>query len=234
MPTYVIAVTDVTRYGDKFCIAGWELDRSKMIRPQPFGAQAGSEPSKFWPSNQAGEGQALAVGNVVRFDAAKPDPTFGFPHATEDRVLLQGGTIEVLKQVGTDALAKAVRDSVSQSLAGAFGGGLERKANGKAYVKPGFKGPSLGAIEVKSDAIHLHEHTDWNGRTKLRAWVNDGAQNYDLSVPAESIGNRWREVGIEKLKEEVVACDLIHVRVGLARAFPDNPCYAQANGFIFL
>jgi hypothetical protein len=230
---YEILITDVTRYGSKFCVAGWDLGRSKMIRPEPSGARAEYEASKFWDGELAGSGKIWSVGNVVRFEASKPVPDFGLPHATEDRVLADGSKLQVLKTLTLNDVAKAARASVASDIPEAFGGGLERQGNGKASVPAGFKGPSLGAVELKAEAIHLHENT-WEGKTKLRANINDGSHSYDFSVPAEALGDRWRAVGLKKLQAEVQSCGRVHVRVGLARAWAQNPCYAQVNGLYLL
>jgi hypothetical protein len=166
----------------------------------------------------------------VRIEAKKPEPHFGFPHATEDRIAQDPGALVMLKTVTHAELMKETRGSVAVNLNAAFGGGLQRRNNGKAYVEANFEGPSLGAVEVGPKAVHLHTDTNWNGKTQLRVLVNDGANHYDLSAPAAGLRDRWQEIGLEKLRKELTACSTIHLRVGLARAWGDNPCYAQVNG----
>ena len=87
MTQYDLIVTDVTSYGDLFCVAGWDRLSNCMIRPEPPGANVAIESSRFWSGQYAGPGRAFDLGNVVRFSAAPADPSFPFPHATEDRLV---------------------------------------------------------------------------------------------------------------------------------------------------
>ena len=36
MANYQLLITDVTNCGDLRCVAGWDLDRGKMVRPEPY------------------------------------------------------------------------------------------------------------------------------------------------------------------------------------------------------
>jgi hypothetical protein len=47
LANYEIIVTDVTRYGSLYCIAGWDFRNSVMIRPEPSTANAVAEASRF-------------------------------------------------------------------------------------------------------------------------------------------------------------------------------------------
>jgi hypothetical protein len=114
-----------------------------------------------------------------------------------------------------------------------FAGGLQRQANGKAFVLPDFNGPSLGALELDPRSLELTE-SNWDGKRKLRALVNDGASIYDLSIPAEALGNQWRAEGLQKVQAAVRSSGRLHARIGLARAWGGNPCYAQVNGLYLL
>ena len=87
MTTYEIVVTDVTCYGSLFCVAGWDRVSNRMIRPEPPGASAKMESSRFWDGQTVGPGKTLSIGNVVRFVAGPALPDFLFPHATEDRIV---------------------------------------------------------------------------------------------------------------------------------------------------
>jgi len=88
MLSYEIVVTDVTCYGNLYCVAGWDPGRGHMVRPEPPGANA-AEASKFWDEERAGVGRIFSAGNVVRFAAMPPPSNFPFPHATEDRILVK-------------------------------------------------------------------------------------------------------------------------------------------------
>jgi hypothetical protein len=38
---YRIIVTEVTNYGNLYCVAGWDLEQNAMVRPEPA-------PASFW------------------------------------------------------------------------------------------------------------------------------------------------------------------------------------------
>lgn len=126
MPTYNLIITDVTRYGDLFCVAGWDLDNGGMIRPEPPTANTEDEASRFWTERDAGPGKFFAVGNRVRFDAAIAPANFPFPHATEDRIFVVGNNSAVLDQMTLVQIARLVAPGVTVSLDEAFGGQLQR------------------------------------------------------------------------------------------------------------
>jgi hypothetical protein len=149
MPNYEIVVTDVTCYGSLYCVAGWDLERGRMIRPEPPGAGP-AEASKFWDGRFAGPRQVFSVGNVVRFKAARPPAGFLFPHATEDRIVAGGTDIELVRELDVPEMITAAAGSRSGTLTDAFDGGLVRASSGKAYVPSGYKGRSLGAVEIRA------------------------------------------------------------------------------------
>jgi hypothetical protein len=234
--TYEIIVTDVTCYGSLYCVAGWDRISNQMIRPEPPGANARDEASRFWSSSYAGPGKPFAVGNVVRFTAADAAPDFLFPHATEDRIVDMGTPLQVLQTLDPAAMAQAVAPGISGSLPLAFDGALIRAGSRKAYVPTGNRGRSLGAIEIPPSDLIFFEH-QWDNQTpKLRARVTSAGQVYDLSVPAEAARSRWRSAGLAVLKADVNASTRLHIRTGLSRPMQSKPneCYSQVNGVIFL
>lgn len=236
MANYEVLVTDVTCYGDLFCVAGWDRNRKQMVRPEPATANAAYEASRFWQNDLAGPGQVFAVGNVVKFDANAPPPNFAFPHATEDRVVVGGSWVEVIGGVQAADIPAAVAEGVSLSLSVAFDGGLTRLASGKAYVPRNYQGRSLGAIEIEPVAIDFYENAFQGNAPKLRAMISDGGLTYDLAVTADAARTRWQQGGLNALCADVEASELVHVRLGLSRPFPARPdeCFAQINGLILL
>ena len=114
--TYEIIVTDVTCYGSLYCVAGWDRLTGQMIRPEPPGAKASNEPSRFWNSGYAGPGKTFAVGNVVRVGATGALPDFLFPHATEDRMVDMNTPMNVLQTLDSQGVVAAVAAGVSNSL----------------------------------------------------------------------------------------------------------------------
>lgn len=234
MPTYEIIVTDVTRYGDLYCVAGWDVQNGSMIRPEPHSANAAVEASRFWKAKDAGPGKFFSVGNRLQFDAELPPAAFPFPHATEDRLVLQQPNAKILDQHTVAEIAQIVQPSVSPTLLHAFGGQLVRANSGKAYVPADTATSSLGAIEVLPGAIHLYEDNLPGNKRRLRAVLQHAGLGYDLSVTADAAKERFLANGLPALVAEIQQAARLHVRVGLARAFNDAPCYAQVNGLYFL
>ncbi|MFL9501977.1 dual OB domain-containing protein [Rhodopseudomonas palustris] len=234
MLTYNLIITDVTRYGSLFCVAGWDLDNGGMIRPEPSAANTMAEESRFWGAQYAGPNQFFAVGNVVRFDAALPPASFPFPHATEDR-LVTGNGIVVGKMMPTQ-MVQAVARGRSASLRMAFGGHLRRAHSGKAHVAAGTKTCSLDAIDIDPTSISFYEDNPSPGKRRIRALIDQDGVQYDLSVPADAARQRFLAGGIDALKADAAACQNIHVRLGLCRPFAAMPdcCFAQVNGLYFL
>lgn len=235
MATYEIIVTDVTCYGSLYCVAGWDRLSSRMIRPEPPGANSKDEASRFWSAAYGGPGKIFSVGNVVRFDAADPQPDFLFPHATEDRIVDLGTPMQVLETLNSAAMVQAIAPGTAASLPLVFDNALVR-VNSKAYVPTGNRGRSLGAIEIPSSDIIFFEHQWQNEAPKLRARVTSAGLVYDLSAPAEAARARWRAAGLAALKADVKASNRVHIRAGLSRPMQTRPneCYSQLNGVILL
>jgi len=236
MTTHEIVVTDVTCYGQLYCVAGWDRLSDHMIRPEPPGANAKTESSRFWDGRFAGLGKTFSVGNVVRFVAGPALPDFLFPHATEDRIVDLGTPMVVLNQLTPPQIAQAVATGVSATLNAAFDGALVRPSSRKAYVPMGHYGRSLGAIEIAPAEITFFENTFDTNKPKLRARVTSDGNVYDLSVPADATRTRWKVAGLSGLRADVQASNRIHIRVGLSRPFlaKPNDCYSQVNGVLFL
>jgi hypothetical protein len=132
-----ILVTDVTRYGTLYCVAGWDLERGSMVRPEPNSANQHDESSRFWNAEVAGPGRALDARNVVTFEAEMPPATFPYPHASEDRIVVKGGTMHPSGAATIGEMRQAVSGGISGSVRAAFDGGLQRWNNGKASVPEG-------------------------------------------------------------------------------------------------
>jgi len=235
MTTYKIIVTDVTCYGDLYCVAGWDLDRGKMIRPEPSTAIANVEASRFWKAEWAGPGKAFAVGNVVQFDAGDARNDFPFPHATEDRVVDAAKAPEVRNRLSEAEVHHVVVAGLANSLNAAFGSVLVRTPSGTAHVPSGNKGPSLGAVDLMPTQVVFYEDS-YKDKTKLRASINDGHASYNLPVPADAARSRWQKSGLKGLRSDLASCTRVHLRVGLSRPMSTMPdrCYCQVNGLYFL
>lgn len=236
MATYEILITDVTCYSNLYCVAGWDVQAGRMIRPEPPSANMTYEPSKFWDGQYAGRGRMFAVGNVVRIDANPPPAQFPFPHATEDRIVDTSTTIQVLRALDSPGTVAAVSAGVSPTLEAAFDNALVRPFSGKAYVPAGHKSRSLGAVEIRPNQLQFLENTYNPNKPKLRARVEIGGNLYDLPVTADAANTRWQQNGLAALQGDVQASGRLHVRVGLSRPFAamPNQCFVQINGVYFL
>jgi hypothetical protein len=224
----------VTNYGDLYCVAGWDVHNRAMVRPEPPGANAAVEASRFWDNQWAGPGKFFDVGNVVQFEAGAPPGNFPFPHATEDRIFVKAIGQGPVRTLTGAQLAAAV--GVSAKMEAVFSGGLIRAGSGKAYVPKDSAGPSLGALTVTTNKLSLFEHTYGSAKPKLRARLTEGLVVYDLAVTADAARTRWLGAGLNALKADIAACERVHVRLGLSRPFPQRPdeCYAQINGLYLL
>jgi len=236
MPTYDLIITDVTCYGELFCVAGWDLNNGGMVRPEPPTANVVAEASRFWGAQYAGPGKFFAVGNRVRFDAAMPPANFPFPHATEDRVVIAGKHSAVLGQMTAAQMVQTAAAGVVASIDEGFGGQLHRAYSGKAHVTAGTQTRSLDAIEIDPGSISFYEDNPAPGKRRLRTKIDVGGVEYDLSVPADAARTRFLAGGIAALEADAWASQRIHIRLGLCRPFAAMPtsCYAQVNGLIFL
>lgn len=234
MTTYEILITDVTCYSNLYCVAGWDLRAGRMIRPEPPDANMAYEPSKFWAGQ--GPGRSFSVGNVVRIAANPPPAQFPFPHATEDRIVVAGPTVQVLGALDSPRTVAAVAAGVSRTLGAAFDNALVRPPSGKAYVPAGHNGRSLGAIEITPAQLRFFEDAYPGKKTKLRARLVVDGNWYNLSVTADAARTRWLQNGLAALQGDVQASGRLHVRVGLSRPWGGRPneCVAQINGVYLL
>src|SRR5689334_22758537 len=134
MDTYQLLITEVTNFGDLRCVAGWDLDREKMIRPEPH-------PTGFWQIDKIAPAGKFEVGKTVSFVGTKPNPVTDYPHLTEDRVV----TSQIAVGPVLDAAKKkrALHQAAFDSLDEIFDGKLVVDGL-KAYVPVGTRCRSLG------------------------------------------------------------------------------------------
>jgi hypothetical protein len=236
MRAFEMIVTDVTCYGSRYCVAGWDRLSKRMIRPEPSSANVIVEASRFWESNLAGPGRPFAVGNIVKFEAAKPPAEFPFPHASEDVIVAARTIPKIEGYLSLGDVASAVAAGVAPTLKSAFGDALVRADSGKAYIPSGHVGRSLIGLEKAPKEIKFYENNYDPDKIQLRATVFDGGTSYDMSVTAEAARTRWKTGKIAGLDADLEASKRVHMRVGLARPFPAKPneCFLQVNGLYFL
>jgi hypothetical protein len=234
MPTYKVLITDVTCYGNKFCVAGWDINRGKMIRPEPSDVNPAYEASRFWDGDLAGPGRAFSVGNMVKFEADRPPENFPFPHATEDRIVMGGSAILIADAIAAEDIPKVVAAGVSKSLYAAFDKGLTKPIGGKASVPREYKGRSLGAIEIQPRNISFYTDAYFDKPPKLKARIDDGGVQYHVGVTAEALRTLWKRGGLDALSAYAQGGSRLHIRIGLSRPFHARPdeCFPQVNGII--
>ena len=100
MADYRVLITDLTDYGTLRCVAGWDIDRNVMIRPEPA-------PAAFWPEDQSGPDKVFYPGQVVGFNAVQPEPATDYPHFSEDVVVR--GDVKLIRKLVAEDYKKILR-----------------------------------------------------------------------------------------------------------------------------
>ncbi len=233
---YRLLITDVTRYGSLFCVAGWDLNSNRMIRPEPQGATAQNESSRFWHNDSAGPGKFFDVGNIVEVAASTPPPDFPFPHATEDRIYFHHKSNNLIKKLPHTEIVYAVRTGIKTSLNDIFGGNFQVTSTGKIYVDANTQTCSLDSITITPGQISFYSKPNEKNQEKLRARISEKTNTYNFSVPADAALSLFSGGGVDALAHAANSSQKIHVRLGLSRPYVKipNTCYVQINGLYFL
>ena len=164
MSTYRLLITEVTDFGVLRCVAGWDLDREKMIRPEPH-------PAGFWNADRIAPYGKFEVGKTVSFVGMKPNPATDYPHLTEDRVVTSEiGIGPVLDAVKTE---KVLRGATFDSLDKIFDGKLVVDGF-KAYVPVGTGCRSLGGLIVSPKGAMVESYHNYGGKERLRLRFSNG------------------------------------------------------------
>jgi hypothetical protein len=218
---YRIVVTDVTDYGLLHCIAGWDLQRQCMIRPEPA-------PAGFWHGNFVGPNHVFGPGHIVEFEGA-PVPDQSYPHATED-VVVKIPTLNRVGVVNAAQLPNVLPGSVAANLADIFEGAM-RISGTSAHVASGVQCRSLGAINVNRDAIVFSEGNR-DGKRKLRVKYQTGNVTLNVGVTATDVRSVFMNEGLAAVAAKYPQDRQLHLRIGLSRPFQARPneCYVQVNG----
>lgn len=212
-------VTEVTIYRDLRCVAGLELETGRMIRPEP-------EPGGFWPALLCGENTTFHPGHLVNFHGEAP-PT-EYPHRTED-IVVRGDPWREAK-LTDEQFREHLAKSIVHSPQAVFGQHLEFD-NDKAFVRRGAICGSLACIEIGRHDLHLLDAT-YKGKHTLRASLAVMGVPLQLSVAAKNFKQAHFRDGFQAAKNLLAGAQRYHVRLGLARAWPEHPeqCYLQING----
>lgn len=224
MAEYKLLVTEITNYGDLRCVAGWDLDRNKMIRPEPH---AGG----FWHSNTVGPVGSFEIGKTVRFEANKPNPETDYPHRTEDRVVV--GTV---RSGSSPANYRGLlRDAAFASFDELFDRNLVIDGM-KAYVPVGSECRSLGGLIVDAKGVEIESYRNPSGKDRIRLQFRIGGIVLAPNITASEVYASHASGELDALNQNISQASKLLLRVGLARAFDAMPdrCYLQINGLTIL
>lgn len=214
-----IVITDVTMYGKLRCVAGYDATARVMVRPEP-------EPQGFWNAVYCGEHSVFHPGRVVEFDGFKPDTPF--PHRTEDIVV--AGQPTPTGVLSAKAFRTVLAQAADVSVDRVFAERLVFEGS-KAYVPAGSECGSLAGLILPVDQVTLFVN-EYNGKRRLRVRLPLRGRPVDLSVTAKDFRQIFERQGLDGANALVADSRRIHVRLGLARPWPDYPdrCYLQTNG----
>jgi hypothetical protein len=217
-----VLITDVTEMASgTYCVAGWDIAGTKMVRPLPNGSN--------WSAALLTQ-HGIVAGKLIRVTPGGASNGV-FPHRTED-TLIDLASITTLSGVFTDWLGPSA-PQVAADLKSGFGGFLQSNKtwNGVkqgVHTPPSVQCSSLVAVRVPKPNLVFTESFG-----KLKATLNDGFDSYQLTVSSKALKEAWRNGGLVGVTNALPARNELHVRVGLARPF-DNPpkCYAMLNGVL--
>jgi hypothetical protein len=215
-----MVVTDVTIYAADRCVAGWDLEKDCMVRPEP-------SPGRFWPAIFCGSKSTFHPGHLVSFDGERPRTDL--PHRTEDWVVV-GDSLTGHGFAGADVFRGVCLKSLARGPAEVLGSHLNF-SNDKAFVPQGSECGSLCALELRASELALFDTLDMKGDTKLRARMPVMGHPLNLSITAKDLKQAYRNDGLEGAKTLLKDADSFHIRLGLARAMDaTGRCYLQING----
>jgi len=216
-----VLITDVTvMHGGNYCVAGWSADVTRIIRPLPSG--------HHWSEALVAK-HNIVPGSLIRVQPSVK-PNCAFPHKTEDTPI-DPETIQLVT-VGFKNWTGAAAPPTSSTIMEGFSGNVlwnsvwDNVRQG-VYVLEGKQCASLAAIMVDRPRISLRE--DFG---KLKAVVSDGQDQYKLTVSSRVLREAWEQGGLAAAEAALPTRAQLHVRVGLARTYQDEPtkCYMMLNG----
>jgi hypothetical protein len=197
---------------------GWSPNEARMVRPLPSG--------HHWSAALLAKHSIVPGSLIDVLPSGKPNGAF--PHRTEDtpidpeRIGLVAPGFE--DWTGPEA------PPASPTIMAAFSGNVLwnsvwQDIRQGVYVSERKQCASLAAIVVDRPKITLRE--DFG---KLKAVVSDGRDQYKLAVSSRALRAAWEQGGLAAAEAALPTRE--HVRVGLARAYPDQPvkCYMMLNG----
>ena len=223
MQLLITEVTEVHR--EDFCVAGWCATQARMVRPLPRGAHWGAALLKA---------HGIAPSAVISIAAIETSSAGSYPHRTEDTQVQPRGIR--LMQMADPRWLGGRPPKAAPTLALGFQGRLAagKPRNGVtsgAHVPAGERTASLTAVRIPATHLRFFERGR-DSALHLRARLTDGDACYDLAVVAHDLNEIFRTAGIRELNDRLPALGMLHVRLGLARAFPgrEDKCFVMING----
>ena len=217
-----LIITDVTEmHGGNFCVAGWEAQAQRMIRPLPNGAN--------WTAALLRQ-HGIAPGATVDVFPLNQQHQSAYPHRTEDAPI-DVASIQLRNAGPIDWFAPAA-PIAHASVSAAFGGHVAHNSvwNNSlqgVHVPIGTRVSSLSAVLVPRNAVQFLQEF-----AKLKVVLDDGIALYKLPISCLKLKSAWRQGGIPAVHQALPNSPQFHVRLGLARAFGSLPdkCYMMVNG----
>lgn len=221
-PCMTLLITDVTEMGaGNYCVAGWCAEQNRMVRPLPNGVN--------WPRSLL-RSSGVAPGATVRVQPITKTLMSAYPHRTEDTPVDPSG-IQVISSdpgpwFGPNAPPTALTLEEAFESQITYNSEWNNCRQG-VHVPAGAKVRSLWAIRVTRDRLRFTE--DFG---KLKAILDDGSAKYKLAISSKALKESWRDGGLTLVAKALPASGDLHIRVGLARAWGEQPdkCYVMING----
>lgn len=221
-----LLITEVTEmHAGNYCVAGWYAEEKRMVRPLPNGANWTKLSLRL---------SGVAPGATVHVQPISKQLFNVDPHRTEDTPIDPSS----VKVISPDPAAWFGPNAppAASTLAEAFQGevGHNRVWNGVyqgVHVLSGKAVRSLWAVKVERARLSFQED-EFNGKRQLKAVLDDGCSRYKLAVSSAALKVAWRAGGLAAIHQTLPHGALLHVRVGLARAWAGQPdkCYVMVNG----
>jgi len=217
-----LVVTDITEmHGGNYCVAGWDAQAQRMVRPLPNGAN--------WTAGLLQQHAIMPGASIDVTPAGLPHPG-AFPHRTEDTPVAEA-TIGQVNAGPIDWFATGA-PLTHATVSSAFSdhivhNSIWNNVRQGVYVPVGTHVGSLSAVRLPRTAVQFVEEFG-----KLKAILNDGDASYKLAVSSLALKTAWREGGLAAVQQLLPATKQFHIRLGLARAFgnPPDRCYLMVNG----
>lgn len=217
-----LLITDVTEmHGGNCCVAGWDAQAQRMVRPLPNGAN--------WTAGLLQQHRVMPGATIDVTPTGQQHPG-GFPHRTEDTHVDQA-TIQHVSAGPINWFAAGAPPTY-RTVSAAFSGHIVydriwKSVRQGVYVPVGTQVGSLAAVQLPRTAVQFVEHFG-----KLKAILNDGNARFKLAVSSLMLKTAWRQGGLAAVQQALPATQKFHIRLGLARAFGDAPdkCYLMVNG----